>query len=344
MVLFKENKGITLISLIVTIIILLILVSVTFTFANDGIIDKAVSASNKTLEAAVKEKIQLAWAEVNAEYVVDGKNNSNKTKTEYFKENLKDALENYKEFKNVEIAIASEEQLKIDFTYEKQSYEAIVSQEGNISFSTLLKGSVKVGDYIEYPIEYTDVYSNLTYTKSNGWKVVDDGVMKGTSGSVRIISTGIPAKWYYDCLEYTTSQEAKDALINNFENLELRNDSLENKKVNGSFFKVEVLASKVTTITLADLNNSCNKLYGLNRAEADVSLPDDKSELFIIKATESAYYWIATPDSDDANKLYYITDKGIKSDVDYRIGVRPVICLKDDISGVFENNIWKVID
>ena len=61
----KRNKGITLIALVITIIVLLILagVSITAIIGEDGIITKAKIAKEETEKAADKENIELAVAE-----------------------------------------------------------------------------------------------------------------------------------------------------------------------------------------------------------------------------------------------------------------------------------------
>ena len=57
-----KNKGITLIALVITIIILLILASVTIATltGENGIITKATEAKEKTEQAAIEEQLSLA--------------------------------------------------------------------------------------------------------------------------------------------------------------------------------------------------------------------------------------------------------------------------------------------
>ena len=57
----KRQKGITLISLVVTIVVLLILAGITIStvFSDNGIIKKAQEARNKTLEAVAQEHKDL---------------------------------------------------------------------------------------------------------------------------------------------------------------------------------------------------------------------------------------------------------------------------------------------
>lgn len=65
----KEQKGITLVALIITIIVMLILVAVTISIAlNGGLFDKARTASRETRIAQVKEAIAMAKADIIADY------------------------------------------------------------------------------------------------------------------------------------------------------------------------------------------------------------------------------------------------------------------------------------
>ena len=57
----KRQNGITLISLVVTIVVLLILAGITISlvFSENGIIKKAQEARNKTMEAVAQEQADL---------------------------------------------------------------------------------------------------------------------------------------------------------------------------------------------------------------------------------------------------------------------------------------------
>ena len=65
----KGQKGITLVALIITIIVMLILVGVSISVAlNGGLFDKARDAKTKTQAEQVKEAIALAKADILADY------------------------------------------------------------------------------------------------------------------------------------------------------------------------------------------------------------------------------------------------------------------------------------
>ena len=62
----KEQKGITLIALVITIIVLLILagVSIAMLTGNNGVLTKATTAKSETAVAEVKEQVMLAMNEI----------------------------------------------------------------------------------------------------------------------------------------------------------------------------------------------------------------------------------------------------------------------------------------
>lgn len=66
----KNSKGITLVALVVTIIVLLILAGVALSLVSggDGILNRASNAANRSNEEAAKEQVMLKMAEYKAEY------------------------------------------------------------------------------------------------------------------------------------------------------------------------------------------------------------------------------------------------------------------------------------
>ena len=67
---FKEQKGVTLIALVITIIVLLILAGVTITYAlsNNGIFAKAQEAGMVSEQATIRDAVSSAQAECMMEY------------------------------------------------------------------------------------------------------------------------------------------------------------------------------------------------------------------------------------------------------------------------------------
>ena len=72
----QKNKGITLIALVITIIVLLILagISIAALKGENGLFFKATSAKEKAKKAEIKEEIQLAIQEIQAEEISKGNN------------------------------------------------------------------------------------------------------------------------------------------------------------------------------------------------------------------------------------------------------------------------------
>ena len=66
----KENKGITLVALVITIIVLLILagVSISLVEGDNGVLGQATNASDKTNTSTVKEQVQLAVSSASSEW------------------------------------------------------------------------------------------------------------------------------------------------------------------------------------------------------------------------------------------------------------------------------------
>lgn len=335
----RSKNGISIVALIITTIVLLVLAGMTAVMAKDLVIDKAVMASEKATEANLKEIIDLIWLDTEISYWSEAKGAN---KMEYFKMNMETELQKIEDVTNIRIIKNGDSGLKVCFSYKNEMYQFTISSEGDVSIvdseSKLLKGNVKIGDYVEYPIEYKDVYSEKTYTTTNGWRVIGDGIMKGTSDQVKIISTGIPAKWYYDDEQ---TKVVVENLTNHFEELILQpgNDGTE---IKGHAFKNEKLADRITTVSLTDLNQVYNNIYDQNRALNDVTMLEDKYELFDLKSSGVFFYWLATRNTE-SNGIYYISDEGIDIyDVKIKIGIRPVIYLKNELTGKFENNVWKV--
>ena len=76
------------------------------------------------------------------------------------------------------------------------SYEWIdgTSREIQITWNI---NNIKKGDFIEYGIEYTDVYTGYKYSGDEGWRLLSKTDNEDGTSNIEIISTGIPAKLYY---------------------------------------------------------------------------------------------------------------------------------------------------
>lgn len=200
-----------------------------------------------------------------------------------------------------------------------------------------LKGNVKVGDYINYPIEYDDAYTRVHYTSSNGWRVIDDGIMQGTSGSVKIISSHIPVKFSYNSANYDNNVDsAIYDLTTNFENKEFY-WGFTNDTVDGSYFNVSNLSKGVTTLTLEDLNCTYNSLYGTERNSNSIEVLSQNDDLFYINQ-----YWIASKPQENNTDMYFCVQGIFLTELYQRCGIRPVVELRDELDGKYNNGLWEI--
>ena len=133
----RNSKGITLIVLVITIVVLLILagISLSFVLGNEGILKRATNAADKTDEAAVLEEIQMTILElqvenlnqVTLETLAGGQLAS---KLEGITANLRNNVligeyknYNYKIDENFKITInTSKEEIKLDYKLNPEGY------------------------------------------------------------------------------------------------------------------------------------------------------------------------------------------------------------------------------
>ena len=86
----RKNKGITLIALVITVIVLLILagVSLSLVMGNEGILGRATNAVDKNNKETAVEELELAVSEMNVKYYEDYNENSGKIIGAFIRENL----------------------------------------------------------------------------------------------------------------------------------------------------------------------------------------------------------------------------------------------------------------
>ncbi len=307
--LIQKSKGITLIALVITIIVLLILagVSIATLGGENGIISRARKAKTTTEEKQAEEEAVLL---VN-EYEMYKK----MCETEGKEPNIGEFLEkNYKDKYKVEdgkykIETESGENLEID---DKGNVK--LKDDDNVSYS-LLASKVKVGDFVNYDAGnwsstadkpnsqgqfggYTSEtsknasitpYSNYANTYSGGWRVlsVSDNI-------VTIVHAGTPVSYYHN---YTNGGHANE--------------------------------------TVNKLNTFCNNNF-VNNKYASSSRSIRKSDSSSVLQTGS-YYWFA--DVQNNNNVWNwdpVSATGQyagspKSAFQGSFGVRPVVVLKAEV-------------
>ena len=250
----KTQKGITLIALIITIIIMLILVGVSVTVAlNGGLFNAAKKAKDDTKTAIkAEQKLDDGKIKINGQWynsVNDYLNNNpivpeikikdSSTKTEITtielkKKQTEEAPGTEELFKTIEVEfrnmdeepeiiweISQKEQTAIELSSKTGKTTTVTAKgaenatvtltakctyEGEVKTATatvtleILRPMPARGDFVEYGVEYKDVYyPDYNYSTTNGWRLMDFDYDEntGTYSNVKLISTGIPANLYY---------------------------------------------------------------------------------------------------------------------------------------------------
>ena len=221
---FKSTKGITLIALVVTIIVLLILagVSIAMLTGNNGVLTKAGEAKVRTGDAGDLEKIQL---DVAGSFDESGKINLAKLKSNFD--------ENGISYNDVD---------SFPITATLNRVKRIINQNGEMT-EPVDRTGIQVGDYIDYSpdVAETVTYSNDNMTKYSGYTGTDynvdlkrDTTMKwqvlriNEDGSMDIIGTPTTSsvKFYgvkgYNNGVYLMNDICKTLYSNSAHNIEAR--------------------------------------------------------------------------------------------------------------------------
>lgn len=223
----QTNKGITLIALVITIIVLLILAGVTIaTLTGDnGILTRASEASEQTEIGDEQEKVKLSATGAIAE-----NNGGEITRT-----NLNKELTSYIGTEGTDYTLSESETAPFVVTYLDSGRSYVIDENGNVSEYVDIAQYVKVGDYVDYnptildkngtpveenKLEYTSPIGTgashgngytsteegggqkFTATASTKWRVLDIG-----NGTVTLIS-GEPVK------KDDTSQDSGNFVMN----------------------------------------------------------------------------------------------------------------------------------
>ena len=246
----KESKGITLIALVITIIVLLILAGVTIATltGNNGILGKANEAKTTNDEEKAKEQIKIA---VMGSYGKDGELNYD------------DLKQNLGQIGITGLPDTASYPLKVTL----DGVKATIKENGEVEFGK----TIEVGDYVDYDPTLEANASDLTYTSTAdktgtnsdqefnattyksagyGWRIL--GV---SNGKIRLISEEfIGAGTYTDSNRTKYTLKGQKGYINGIEEL---------NKISAIFGHGKG-AESATSITVEDIN----AITGYNPATA----------------------------------------------------------------------------
>ena len=196
----KNVRGITLIALIITIIVLLILAGITISMVvtKNGVMEKTMDAKEGTIYADAKEKLEI---EVLSSY--DGVGNVD---LDRLNNNLRNNLGGVKfKYKDEEEYRELTEDERITELPVKLQYKTAEKEVDGKKNPDYLVDNVEIGEYVDIGVNYN------VKDKLMGWRVLSkEG--SGAGGSVKLISEGCPLTYY----QYHKSRRWRCRKINKF--------------------------------------------------------------------------------------------------------------------------------
>lgn len=204
----KSRKGITLIALVITIIVLLILagVSISLVIGDNGVLTQATNAVSENRKATAKEDVELAWAGATSKYWEDWANNSATVADLDF---YQDELESKETSGGIITSVSEGEDegtYEIGYTANDQGkdYEFLIDENGkatelsteiaveitpNGSSSSLMSNNTTQGQIAALygqPISYTPTNKLTNIATSNTWRIfyIDTEGIFGNKGEV----------------------------------------------------------------------------------------------------------------------------------------------------------------
>ena len=205
----KESKGITLIALVITIIVLLILagVAIATLTGDNGILNQANKAKNKTTETEAIERVQT---EVAGSYGTDGTID---------KEQLNKNLRNINGLTYNGSALSDSNKIdNLPATVTLNGYDIIISGSGSVSKKTTVSDAKTNGTVFGDNTTITDTYGN-SVTIPKGFKIASDSATDVTGGIVIEDATyegtkGSQFVWVPVGTVYTNVEKTESKIIN----------------------------------------------------------------------------------------------------------------------------------
>ena len=349
----KNTKGITLIALVVTIIVLLILagVSIAMLTGNNGILTQGKRAKEEQAHAAVKEGIMLLYNEYKTKQEVNASKVQEETKvasTELVKiaenEGAEGTTENLGSFK--------------DFIQSKN----IINSDGIINVRNLLGQTLSIGNGTSkesgdvYVFEEQDDYYNLTYynkqiqqakiyqikNENAGEKVGAYHYFDRNTGAGRIIQVNFERNdygvWVQNILKGKTPEEKEKIFVDgvSYQNIKNGNitepfknfEEISNKFLNGEYKTLEDFVKNGTPFNINSVDEYLAKVKVVNAKEYDqlcekgpvtgtITCPDgSKVEVSEANGYKSIEYSISQPGT---YTFTAVTSDGKSSKIDVKV-------------------------
>ena len=116
---------------------------------------------------------------------------------------------------------------------------------------------IAIGDFVEYGIEYTDVYTNYEFSGEYAWRLLNKFDNEDGTSNIEIISTGIPAKLYYSYSAVPTSswsgnpEQVEKYVENYYVSLDSNKGNRNMKAATGLLYNFEKIVFELGTGTPA---------------------------------------------------------------------------------------------
>ena len=344
---FKSTKGITLIALVVTIIVLLILagVSIAMLTGNNGVLTQGNRAKEEQAHAAVREGIMLLYNEYKTKQEVNSSKVQEETKvasTELVKiaanSGEEGTTENLGSFK--------------DFIQSKN----IINANGIVNVRNLLGQTLSLGNGTSkesgdvYVFEEQDDYYNLTYynkqiqqakiyqikNENAGEKLIASHYFNGETGSGRIIQVNFERNdydvWAQNILNGKAPEEKEKIFLDEMSYRDIKNgditepykdfEEISKKYLNGKYGTLEDFVKNETSFDSVDeylikFRYVNAKEYEEKKITGTITCPDgSKVEVSEVNNYESIKYPISQPGT---YTFTAVTSEGKSSKVDVKV-------------------------
>lgn len=356
----KNIKGITLIALVITIIVLLILagVSLSLVLGENGILNQATNSVTKHNKATTQEEVALAYSSAESAYWDAWSKNTNIDKNTFIKQHITDYLEN--------ATVSEGENGNYVVTYGTEDFN--ITPDGGISEVQAVKGNASeiastdnIGKAVNYGVTYTGTGSGweILYADDNNVYIITTGALtagsltpatangsgySGTSDFINLDTTKYPAiadGW----LNKIT--ESNPAYTNENQNMKCTEYLLDSTNPKWSELKNDkakwVIGAPTLELLVASYNSvKSNKVSIGNLIEKGYTSAFPTSGMLSSITINRPWshdvnYWLASPTAGGATDweyLFYVesNDSFVEStDLYSSFAFRPVVCLNSNV-------------
>ena len=358
----KQQKGITLIALVITIIVLLILAGITInlTIGQDGIITKAQQAGKNYVDAANYENQMLKDFESMTDDILTNVTGGNgggdlpvtppaEVKVTGITLDKTSATITVGNTETLTATIAPRDATNQDITWTSDNTSVATVSNGVVTGASVGTATITVAAQdgsgktatcsvtVNNPtlvsrITASDYGKTINYS-ANGvsdWKVFyNDGSNVYIIASDYIPNTLAPAVLDKRGTYNVYSTTSRDTLLN----------ALTTQSNWSAFVDSSKAQSATGTPTAEMLMNSYNAKHGTSLVYTDIPRIDTTDSLYVphTSVIGNCYgYWLASPHADNTSRVWNVAFGGdVYNDASshVRFGVRPVVCLQSGIKG-----------